>query len=692
MAATLKASLVHWKKKLERITDEEAILATIHKLSKVPITLELLQDTGIGKTIRSLAKKPGKVGSKSSQVLLSWRDVVATAQETPDKHSKHSSHKKELSNGDKSHDKHSSSSHEKHKSKHSSDSNHKQKHLNSGQDPESFTSKSDSKEKHRKSNHSSDSNHKQKHVNHSSESKYKEHENHKKSSKHSSDHRQKSVNEDSNNSFGSDSIERKVRSFDSSSKKPAKDDTQLTFSMTNGGGENLQFETNGKIKSFSVQYNDKKRKHESSDGDTVEKKPKTEKPPKSETSDHKKSERKEEKVKVKHEHKSEKSQKDKNARMKVSSKPVKVEPNEGFTASEVRFEDCLGFNDVVPVKKKKVSKTLSEKKKPHVKKEDSKSSRKSHTTMNHKIKTENFETDLPNLLQQQPPTMMKEVDILSTLPQTQPNYRPLPQRSYDSPKQKKVLSNEEAIMFTSSRREKTSVYSGKKSAGYTEVPTLLNACIQVLIENIDAIEYMGGVVPYFVLKQVLVKCTPQQLYNIEDYNPYLLEDTQELWEVHYKKEFRNLQRQENETWRDAYLRAVEEREMKFRNITANISASMSTKYKPGRQVKLAYVDSFVKPPRDVARKQAKNGTALPVNHPVKAGPPSKATPRPTAPAINAAAVAVASTSRAREIVPKKPSSPPDGKDVKEHEAVFPALNTYLPFLVFNSGRSTENGH
>lgn len=34
-----------------------------------------------------------------------------------------------------------------------------------------------------------------------------------------------------------------------------------------------------------------------------------------------------------------------------------------------------------------------------------------------------------------------------------------------------------------------------------------------------AIEYMGGMVPYYILKQVLVRCSAQQLHNIEDYNP-----------------------------------------------------------------------------------------------------------------------------------------------------------------------------
>lgn len=70
---------------------------------------------------------------------------------------------------------------------------------------------------------------------------------------------------------------------------------------------------------------------------------------------------------------------------------------------------------------------------------------------------------------------------------------------------------------------------------------------------------------------------------------------------------------------------------------------------------MAYVDTFVKPPREVARKQAKHGTALPVNHPIKAGPPSKATPRPVAPVINSAASSSRESSSSREFVPKSKS-------------------------------------
>ena len=67
-----------------------------------------------------------------------------------------------------------------------------------------------------------------------------------------------------------------------------------------------------------------------------------------------------------------------------------------------------------------------------------------------------------------------------------------------------------------------------------------------------ALEYTGGV-PYDVLKSILEKVTVQQLYTFENYNPYLIGSTDELWEYHAKKEFRNARRLEYETWRDLYL-------------------------------------------------------------------------------------------------------------------------------------------
>lgn len=70
-----------------------------------------------------------------------------------------------------------------------------------------------------------------------------------------------------------------------------------------------------------------------------------------------------------------------------------------------------------------------------------------------------------------------------------------------------------------------------------------------------ALEYTGGV-PYDVLKPILEKVTVEQLYAFENYNPYLIGETDELWECHVKRHFRSAKRLENETWRDVYLVSV----------------------------------------------------------------------------------------------------------------------------------------
>lgn len=68
----------------------------------------------------------------------------------------------------------------------------------------------------------------------------------------------------------------------------------------------------------------------------------------------------------------------------------------------------------------------------------------------------------------------------------------------------------------------------------------------------SALEYTGGV-PYDILKPVLERASPQQLFSMEDYNPYLIEDTDNLWLQHCNRKFRTDKRREFETWRDMFL-------------------------------------------------------------------------------------------------------------------------------------------
>ncbi|KRX79862.1 Eukaryotic translation initiation factor 2A, partial [Trichinella sp. T6] len=152
---------------------------------------------------------------------------------------------------------------------------------------------------------------------------------------------------------------------------------------------------------------------------------------------------------------------------------------------------------------------------------------------------------------------------------------------------------------------RTQVYSGRRSHTVQSIQKLFDMCIRVLSDNIDQLEFTGGV-PYSILRPVLSRASPQQLVKIEHYNPYLSIDLQELWKEHCKKEFNCLACDllKKETYRQMYERMVMQREQKFLEVTRSISESMNN-----ANVRVAKL-SEVKTPRDVLRRQAKYGTGL----------------------------------------------------------------------------------
>lgn len=210
----------------------------------------------------------------------------------------------------------------------------------------------------------------------------------------------------------------------------------------------------------------------------------------------------------------------------------------------------------------------------------------------------------------------------SLLPEIQPTYKPIrmPEFGLDtSPKKKKgIIGNELDANALTSRKSRTQVFSGRKltSAGKVEIPSLFELAMKVLIENIDALDDTGGV-PFDILQPVLERCNPQQLLHLEECNPYFLDDTEPLWETLCFKDFRGTQPQHNQSWRELYLKNEQEKEVRLKKIHEKITANQRAK-KPERQVKLAYVMTEAKPPREVRRKQAKFGTGSGI-HP--SGPP-----------------------------------------------------------------------
>ncbi|KAK6167682.1 hypothetical protein SNE40_021652 [Patella caerulea] len=195
-----------------------------------------------------------------------------------------------------------------------------------------------------------------------------------------------------------------------------------------------------------------------------------------------------------------------------------------------------------------------------------------------------------------------ESDILDLLPETNAHYRPLSK----IPERKLDMATFDPMVIGTKTGKRTMVYSGKKH-GLTEMKPLFGLCMQVLIDNIDALDYVGCI-PYEILKPVLERCTVPQLLRLEDLNPHFVGDTEELWAIHCERDFKREQPDEMEAWREMYLRLQEEREVKLERLRLNMNKQAAAKPK-GRQVQLAYVDNYVKPPRDVLRKQQRYGTA-----------------------------------------------------------------------------------
>lgn len=130
--------------------------------------------------------------------------------------------------------------------------------------------------------------------------------------------------------------------------------------------------------------------------------------------------------------------------------------------------------------------------------------------------------------------------------------------------------------------------------------------------------------------------------------------TDHLWGRHCQRDFKDSKLQEYESWKEMYIRLSEERERKFKRLTKSIVSAHSKKprgadcipnvtvterekgicvdhlhkYKfsshdilylfcccfLGRQVKMAFIHTVAKPPRDVRIQQEIHGTAVQQPH------------------------------------------------------------------------------
>uniref|UniRef100_A0A3Q2DCX7 Elongin A, like n=1 Tax=Cyprinodon variegatus TaxID=28743 RepID=A0A3Q2DCX7_CYPVA len=171
---------------------------------------------------------------------------------------------------------------------------------------------------------------------------------------------------------------------------------------------------------------------------------------------------------------------------------------------------------------------------------------------------------------------------------------------------------EESAVFTGQRlNKKMQVYSGAKTLFLPTMMSLYQQCIRTLQNNLNLLYETGGV-PFELLEPVLERCTPEQLLRIEEFNP-VRRLTDHLWGKHCQRDFKDCKLQEYESWKEMYIRLSEERERKLKKLTKTIVSAHSKKPK-GRQVKMAFIHTVAKPPRDVRIQQEIHGTAVQQPH------------------------------------------------------------------------------
>ncbi|XP_075976017.1 transcription elongation factor elongin A [Anticarsia gemmatalis] len=486
-----------------------------------------------------------------------------------DKHSSHSSdkHSSHASDKHKSHssERHSSQSFEKHKTSKEKESSTEKKHK-----PE-LKSESEKSHKESKSSKHSSSSSVDKHKSSSAHKVDSSSERHKSSSdKHSKGDKHKS----SSHSQSSEKEKHKSSSEKESSKHKSKEATNGTSSVekhrSSSKDKSKERSSSSKEKSSSEKKHSSSAEHKSS-------------------SSSRPSEKHSDRSEKKSEHKSSSSSSHKSSKSSSSSKredvpKKKVQINGGGDSDDgidcgsgASFAEALGM--ISPAKPKKKSG----------------SSAKEMSSPN---------SDMSPAALLAPSAKLAPLPALeiSGLPDISPHYKPRP-----PPRPLPHFSDEDAMSAViSSKNQRTKVYSGNKVIG--KIPSLYEMCVHVLQEHIDALEFTGGV-PYEILKPVVDRATPQQLYMLEHYNNYLMDDTDHLWQNFCQKHFRNKQRQEMETWREMYARCQEEQEHRLKSLTANIRIAQEAKKAPIKQTKMAYVDSVAKPPRNIAKKQAAMGTA-----------------------------------------------------------------------------------
>lgn len=682
-------NIKHYQKSIDRaLNDESRLLHCIAKLYRLPVSVQHLQETGIGRTVNGLRKYDGEVGVAAKALVSKWKSMVA-AEESEDggggeQQSGGNNHydqqqdeddeddednydesrlqvdeqpQEEEANEDSDqdmHENHESPRQEARREEYQQVEEEEEEEVESEEDSAKVSKHK--QEEHRKSSSSkSRDRHEKESTNHHSSSSSKSHSSSsssKKSSserdkkdKHKSSSERKSSSQQSGGKESSHSSSRE-KSGSSSSSNKHHSNIKVSSSKEDSNGYKKEESKKRRTEEQDDLNNSKKvKKEESSEKSNSKSSSRSSKSSSSSSSSSKDKSKKSSSS----EKKRESSSKEKSPR---SDHEEEAEEEEGLDSSAgASFADALAMIGMPSSSSSSKKKSSSDKPKksssssmppPAAKARSEKSSSRSSSSSSKSSRNKgssspqstasssgySSSSSSSTVAATAPASLLdrnvaldplpEASEIVEALPIISPHYKPMPLNqtvmgcvfgSTSGKPPRSHLTEEEALGHSmQSKNQRTKVYSGVKTYN-GKVPSLFDSCIRMLQENIDLLDVTGGV-PFDLLKPVLDRASPEQLMNLEHYNPYLMEDSDVLWEQHCRRQFRTQKRKEEEceSWREMYMRCSEERDAKLRSLTQNIKMSQAEKVAPVRKTQLAYVDSAVKPPRSIISKQARYGT------------------------------------------------------------------------------------
>ncbi|XP_011211692.2 transcription elongation factor B polypeptide 3 [Bactrocera dorsalis] len=692
----------HYQRSIEHSQDDEGrLLHCINKLYKLPVKVEHLQETGVGKTVNSLRKYNGEIGIAAKALVTKWKAMVAAEEEPAEvSNCQGNDDDDDMNNANG----HGSSDDDRHNhSRKTSPQEHTHSNTLSENTPKERQNKHRDKgnSEHKSKSHNETHKHeisttkrkrdveqeqkevsavkKSKHEDRRNEGKNRENDRHKLSDEKSTRHHEHGEKHSSNRDTkttssstthhknGGDSKEKREslkgaklnehtsssrRETNSSSEKTSKQDENEKHrsSKDKDRHERSKESKNDKGKSSSkdTSHRDKHHNSSTSHSSNVSSKPSTSATEQVATSSssHAKGEsrnnsRKRQLDSDSNDSTPTKTKGPKTPKATKQKAPIhndneeEVDADDGIDSSMgANFADVLGMLNM-PTKKAKKSLNTSKSPTASTSSKSTSNDKPSGSSSSSKnARSEYIPTPIssastsakpvdkkPDLLSASAKLAPLDPSIALELPTISANYKPLPHNKtvmdciyrnsgavLPTPKPVRTLTDAEALSHgISSKTMRTKIYSGVKTGQVLQVPSLFDLCIRVLQKNIDGLEYTGGV-PFDVLRPVLDRATPQQLLTFEEYNPYLMEDSDCLWQIHVQRNYRSKKRLEMESWREMYLRCEEEKEQKLNSLTATIKQSQKIIAAPVRKTQLAFVDLMVKPPRSVMRKQEQFGT------------------------------------------------------------------------------------